>query len=452
MVRLAGRLIVGGTSHRNWVLLIALLALALGAGCDEWDKYWEEDQQSIVGPPPDTTAPVVRILAPAGEDSAGAAPISGSSFSVELSASDDKEILEVDLYIDDELIALFAEGPYTYTWDTTPVDEGSIHSLWARAVDTSENEAFSDTVYAVVFNAGPQVTLVEPEAQSLVTGEITLRAEPVDPRVPITRVDFLVDGIPLGSSSTSPFEVDWDSAVLSPGDHFLSAMAFGENNAIGISPFIPVSINNSPPRVQATFPEDGRRVAKLGMVPFSAVAVDTVHGAIDDSLVWSSDLDGEFGRGPYLQYDELSVGVHRITVSASNAWGLTGSDEIQIVVRPEPTYSFCWDLYFPFLINTCYTCHTPNDETWPEHEFDMSSFNTTLAGGRSLRELGIKTIVPCKPDSSLLWIKVSDETPPVGDPMPPPGDLQPLTPEQLEKVRTWIEEGAPPDGGSEDGC
>jgi hypothetical protein len=443
-----------GATHIWWSLIIASLVLLLGVGCDEWDKYWEEDSQPGFTPPPDTTAPVVRILAPAGGDSLTASPISGSSFSVELEASDDKGISKVELYIDDELTALFVEEPFSYIWDTTPLEEGSIHQLWAEALDTSDNATTTDTVFAVVFNAGPQIRLTAPETGALVAGEITLTAEPVDPRTPLLRIDFLVDGIPLGSASTSPFEVTWDSAIMEPGSHFLSAMAFGENNQIGISPFVQVSINNSPPRVRATFPEDGRRVAERGIVPFSATAVDTVHGSIGDSLVWVSDLDGEFGLGHYLRYDELSIGVHRVTASATNAWGLTGSHEIQVIVDT-PTYDFCWDLYFPFLITSCYACHTPTDEEYyPESEYDMSSYNATLAGGKSLRELGLESVVPCKPESSLVWIKVYDETPPVGDPMPPPGDLQPLTPEQLERVRTWIEEGAPPPStpGAEDGC
>ncbi|MCA9729399.1 MAG: hypothetical protein KC729_17055, partial [Candidatus Eisenbacteria bacterium] len=335
--------------------------------------------------------------------------------------------------------------------DTTVFDEGSVHSIWALATDDSDNSAVSDTVYAVAFNSGPRIAVTTPVRGALVTGTFEIEVEPADPRAPIDRVDFLIDGLPIGSARSSPFILTWDSSETPPGNHFLSAMAVGENG-LGIAPFVSISLNNSPPRVRLAFPNDGRAVAALGTVPFSAVAVDTVHGAIGDSCVWTSDIDGEIGRGDYFRLTGLSPGTHRISVRARNAWNLSASDEVQLVVRETGTESFCFDIFYTFLLNKCYVCHNPGAPQIPESELDMSSIRTIRQGGRSLRELGLEALVPCRPESSLIWIKVTDDTPPVGNPMPPPGLGTPLTPAEIERLRIWIEEGAPPDEGLDDGC
>jgi hypothetical protein len=392
------------------------------------------------------------LLSPSGADSALASPVGGREFSIEIQASDDHRLSRVELHIDDRLEAELVAPPFRFEWDTTVLEEGSVHAIWAMAADASDNAAWSDTAYAVVFNSGPQVALSSPQRGAYVSGEVQIELEPLDPRAPIARVDFLIDGLPIGSSSASPFVLVWDSTLFPPGNHFLSAMAVGENGALGIAPFVPIALNNTPPRVRLTFPESGRSVAHRGTVPFSASATDTVHGAIGDSLVWMSDLDGPIGRGPYFRRSGLSVGVHRISVKAANAWGLNAGSEIQLEVKENPTYSYCFDLFYIYLLNKCYVCHNPGAPEIGESEFDMTSLATMRQGGRSLRELGIEALVPCKPESSLIWMKIVDDTPVVGNPMPPPGDAVPLLPEEIERLRIWIEEGAPSDEGADEGC
>ena len=434
------------------LLLLGSLTFGLSS-CEVVDEYWDKDPDLLLGPPPDLTPPEVRLIAPAGPDSANASPVGGREVAIEIQASDDHELSVVELYIDDGLELSLATPPFRFEWNTTELEEASIHAIWALATDTSDNTAWSDTLYAVVFNEGPQVVMRYPENGAFISGDVPLEVEPLDPRTPISRVDFLIDGLPIGSDSSSPFTIEWDSTVLPPGDHFLSAMAWGDNNALGIAPFVPVVLNNHPPRVRLTFPETRRTVARRGTVPFSASAIDTVHGAIGDSLVWTSDLDGPLGRGEYLRVTDLSPGVHRISVEAFNAWGLRATSEIDLIVNETPSYSYCFEIFLSFLLNKCYVCHNPGAPEIGDSEFDMTSLATIAQGGRSLRELGIEALVPCKPDSSLFYVKIVDETPVVGTPMPPPGESVPLLPEEIEKLRIWIEEGAPPDeGATDEGC
>jgi hypothetical protein len=231
---------------------VAALTLVAFSGC-EWDKYWKSDGPvSPLAPPPDTTAPEVSVMTITGTDRLSASPVSGESFTIQIDARDDSAIESVQLTIDGTPAAMWDDAPFAYEWDTTSLEEGSVHAIWARAVDASENATTSDTVYAVVFNAGPRVIITAPAAGARVRGEVALAVEPVDPRIPIARVHLLLNGMPVAILSHAPFQTTWNTAEVGPGEYFLSAMAFGENGEVGISPLVRLAINNSPPRVAIT--------------------------------------------------------------------------------------------------------------------------------------------------------------------------------------------------------
>ena len=105
-----------------------------------------------------------------------------------------------------------------------------------------------------------------------------------------------------------------------------------------------------------------------------------------------------------------------------------------------PTYGFRDHVAGEMLGPTCTTCHSPASPYWPAHHLDLTSYAGLMAGGRSA---GYETIVPCRPESSLVWNKITQEVPWVGDPMPPRD--APVAPDILERIRTWILEGAPDD-------
>lgn len=70
-------------------------------------------------------------------------------------------------------------------------------------------------------------------------------------------------------------------------------------------------------------------------VAAEAAALDVEDGMLaGGSLVWSSDRDGELGRGPVLNVasDSLSIGEHRLTVTATDSSGRSASVELPIVV------------------------------------------------------------------------------------------------------------------------
>jgi hypothetical protein len=85
-------------------------------------------------PPADTVPPTVQFTAPAN----GATVASSTTVSV--SASDDRAVTSVDLKRDGTVIKTWTSSPYTMSWDTTTVANGT-HTLEAVARDAAGNMA-----------------------------------------------------------------------------------------------------------------------------------------------------------------------------------------------------------------------------------------------------------------------------------------------------------------------
>src|SRR5580692_3482870 len=85
----------------------------------------------------------------------------------------------------------------------------------------------------------------------------------------------------------------------------------------------------------------------------------------------------------------------------------------------------------PILSNNCFKCHGPDLK---KGNLDLQSFESATKKLPS----GATPIVAGKPEASALIKRVSAHD--VSERMPPKGDA--LKPEQIAKLRAWIEQGA----------
>lgn len=93
----------------------------------------------------DTTAPTVSITAPAN----GATVV--GTVSVTATASDNIGVTKVEFYVDSVLKSTDTTSPYSYSWDSTSVANGT-HSLTAKAYDAALNVGTSTAVSVTVNN------------------------------------------------------------------------------------------------------------------------------------------------------------------------------------------------------------------------------------------------------------------------------------------------------------
>jgi hypothetical protein len=131
----------------------------------------------------------------------------------------------------------------------------------------------------------PSVTLTRPTDGAIVSGTVSLWAE-VDDDAPIARLQFYVDGLPVGPPlTTAPFAVTWDSSGSNPRlQHMITARAtdlFGRSAASGM---LSVQVDNGPIIYGS--------VVSQGLTASSA------------RVTWTTDVlsDGQVEFGPTLGY------------------------------------------------------------------------------------------------------------------------------------------------------
>lgn len=92
--------------------------------------------------------------------------------------------------------------------------------------------------------AAPTITLTAPTSAS-VNRTVTLTANVTAP-AGVTRVEFLVDGSVVGSTTSSPYTFEWDTSTVTDGAHQVAARVTDAANVTVTSTAASVAVNNHP--------------------------------------------------------------------------------------------------------------------------------------------------------------------------------------------------------------
>jgi peptidoglycan/xylan/chitin deacetylase (PgdA/CDA1 family) len=127
-------------------------------------------------------------------------------------------------------------GPFTLSSTTT---------VKYRAFDNVGNAESVKTQLIRIDTVPPSVALTDPADGEIVSGTVTLAATASD-NVALDHVDFLVDGQSVGSDSSAPYSVDWDSLSVVDGPHSISALAIDSADNSTTSDAVSVTVANLP--------------------------------------------------------------------------------------------------------------------------------------------------------------------------------------------------------------
>ena len=105
---------------------------------------------------------------------------------------------------------------------------------------------------------------------------------------------------------------------------------------------VQIAIGN-PPILSLTEPLDGSVYSEGAVVNFAATVSDTEDISSDIALSWESSIDGEFSTqgansngNISFSSSSLSVGLHSMTVTATDTTGLTDSASFSLRINSEP--------------------------------------------------------------------------------------------------------------------
>ncbi|MHA1357387.1 MAG: Ig-like domain-containing protein, partial [Candidatus Helarchaeota archaeon] len=185
------------------------------------------------------------------------------------------------------LIGSDATSPYSVSWDTTTTTDGA-HNLYVRVYDLAGNYLDSSPAVSVtVDNTNPiTATITSPSGGADVGGTISINANAADNAggSGVNYVEFWLDAIGgggtlIGSDSTSPYSVSWDTTTTTDGSHDLYVRVYDNaGNYLDSSPAVTVTVDNTAPiTATITSPSAGADVG--GTISINANAADNAGGS-----------------------------------------------------------------------------------------------------------------------------------------------------------------------------
>jgi hypothetical protein len=176
-------------------------------------------------------ASVVAITSPA----AGATVSGQATIAVSSSAT----VVWVNVYIDGSYLA--SSPPYSFTWDTTKVANGS-HTISVKGYASSGTFLGSASVTVSVVNGASTstVSIKSPQNGSTVSNTVDVVATV---NTSVTWINFYADGKYLGSSP--PDNLYWNSASVPDGNHTLSVKAYSSGDSLMGQSSVTVDVQNS---------------------------------------------------------------------------------------------------------------------------------------------------------------------------------------------------------------
>jgi chitinase len=185
----------------------------------------------------DSTPPSVSLTSPKNN-----AKVSGM-VAITASASDNIGVAKVEFYVNKGLISASNVAPYSCNWETRSLADGK-YTLSAKAYDATGNVGQSSNISVTVSNdtTPPSVSITAPAANATVSGMIWVFASAGD-NVGVTKVEFYVNNVRMGTDLTSPYSYGWNTKSLANGKYTITVKAYDAAGNSGRSD-ISVTVNN----------------------------------------------------------------------------------------------------------------------------------------------------------------------------------------------------------------
>jgi hypothetical protein len=266
-----------------------------------------------VGVTIDNTAPMAGVSTPGyGTHVRGIVPFSAT-------ASDNLGVERVEFHDGTTLVGTAITAPYVVSWDTTIVPDGH-HNLVVTVFDRVGNVRSSSAQPVAVDNTVPVTALSAPAHNARVRGSVPVSATASD-NLGVVKVEFFADGTLLGTLTTAPYVVGWNSTSVADGAYTLTAKAYDKAGNVMTSPTVLVEVDNTLPDVALASPTPGMFLR--GTAALEATASDT-GGVARVDFYADGTLLGTATSAPYtLSWSTAGVtdGAHALTVKATDSAG-----------------------------------------------------------------------------------------------------------------------------------
>jgi hypothetical protein len=107
---------------------------------------------------------------------------------------------------------------------TNPFNVSAKVTVRYRAWDVAGNAEPTNSQLIQVDSTAPSVSITSPTNGATVSGNTRITASASDSESGVASVAFYVDSTLIGTSSTSPWQVQWNTKKVNAGQHVLTAV------------------------------------------------------------------------------------------------------------------------------------------------------------------------------------------------------------------------------------
>ncbi|XEO77682.1 hypothetical protein WKT22_02712 [Candidatus Lokiarchaeum ossiferum] len=201
-------------------------AITVGAVSDPGEGGWNIASFSSRGPlpdgriKPDVCGPGVSITAARAGTTTSYTTMSGTSMATPFVAG--SCALYYDLYYGQVSPADVKDAVEASAVDMGVV--GKDNTYGSGRIDVEAFLGYSNSGDDII---DPSVSITDPKENDIVQDTITITADASDNRG-VTKVEFYIDGSIIGTDTTSPYALTWDSTSVADGSRDISAKAYDE--------------------------------------------------------------------------------------------------------------------------------------------------------------------------------------------------------------------------------
>ncbi len=258
------------------------------------------------------TPPEVQITSPG----AGAF-VSGQTAALAATAGAGTD--NVQFFVDDQPVGTDSSSPFTLSWDSTSVADGS-HTLTVLATGSDRAES-SDSSAFLVDNTPPTGSLTAPTGGSDLRSTVALSSDSADTGGSgVASVSFQRSPAgqgawtTIGTDTSSPYGASWDTTSVSDRSYDLRAVTTDQAGNTFVSATVTVAVDNTPPDISLSSEPSDPSKSKDASFSFTSS---------DSTAVFLCSLDGAgyTSCSSPEKYSGLSDGVHRFLVEAVDPAG-----------------------------------------------------------------------------------------------------------------------------------
>ncbi|HEX6431851.1 MAG TPA: chondroitinase-B domain-containing protein [Niastella sp.] len=194
----------------------------------------------------------------------------------------------------------------------------------ANAVGDVPVASFTTPADKAIFDAGANVTLT---------------VDAISFSGTISKIAFLVDGIPIGEDTTAPYSFNW---VAIEGTHAITAKATDDKGKESIPAAVLVNVNPAGAHIKITSPANDSTFTAPAAITISANASDDSTTITKVEFFNGTTRLGEDLTAPYIfNWTNVAAGKYIVQAKATNALNKTSlSIPVRVTVNAAPVTSF----------------------------------------------------------------------------------------------------------------